>query len=171
MSATAAQHPPFGSVFADVMAIAWYRDGQWGSSSVVPLAPISLHPAAHVLHYASECFEGFKAYRWADDRIHLFRMDRHLARFRQSAESLVLPVPEARFVGDMVTALIERCHAVVPEAPGALYLRPALIGTTANIGAAAAPSTEACLMVLASPVWDYFSGGAKVIPHGSRKHH
>jgi branched-chain amino acid aminotransferase len=88
-------------------------------------------------------------------------MDRHLARFRQSAESLVLPVPEARFVGDMVTALIERCHAVVPEAPGALYLRPALIGTTANIGAAAAPSTEACLMVLASPVWDYFSGGAK----------
>jgi len=161
MSATAAQHPPFGSVFADVMAIAWYRDGQWGPSSVVPLAPIPLHPAAHVLHYASECFEGFKAYRWADDRIHLFRMDRHLARFRQSAESLVMPVPEARFVGDMVTALIERCHAVVPEAPGALYLRPALIGTTANIGAAAAPSTEACLMVLASPVWDYFSGGAK----------
>jgi branched-chain amino acid aminotransferase len=88
-------------------------------------------------------------------------MDRHLARFRQSAESLVLPVPEASFVGAMVTSLIERCQAVVPEAPGALYLRPALIGTTANIGAAAAPSTEACLMVIASPVWDYFSGGAK----------
>ncbi len=161
MSEVVTQHPPFGSVFADVMAIAWYRDGRWGSAEVVPLAPLPLHPAAHVLHYASECFEGFKAYRWPDGQIHLFRMDRHLERFRQSAASLVLPVPEADWVGGMVRSLIQRCQATVPEAPGALYLRPTLIGTTANIGAAASPSTEACLIVLASPVWDYFSGGAK----------
>ena len=49
----------------------------------------------------------------------------------------------------------------MPEAPGALYLRPILIGTTANIGAAATPASEALLMVLASPVWDYFAGGMK----------
>ena len=36
-----------------------------------------------------------------------------------------------------------------------------LIGTTPNIGAAATPSSEALLIVLASPVWDYFAGGAK----------
>jgi branched-chain amino acid aminotransferase len=30
-----------------------------------------------------------------------------------------------------------------------------------NIGAAAQPSNEACLVVLASPVWDYFAGGMK----------
>jgi branched-chain amino acid aminotransferase len=49
----------------------------------------------------------------------------------------------------------------VPEAPGALYLRPIIFGTTANIGAATTPATEAMLVVLASPVWEYFAGGAK----------
>jgi branched-chain amino acid aminotransferase len=49
----------------------------------------------------------------------------------------------------------------VPEAPGALYLRPIIFGTTANIGAATTPTTEAMLVVLASPVWDYFAGGEK----------
>jgi branched-chain amino acid aminotransferase len=39
-------------------------------------------------------------------------------------------------------------------------MRPTLIGTLENIGAAAAPSSEAVLFVLASPVGDYFSGGA-----------
>ncbi|MCC6172903.1 MAG: aminotransferase class IV, partial [Gammaproteobacteria bacterium] len=54
-----------------------------------------------------------------------------------------------------------RCRDDVPEAPGALYLRPLLFGTMPNIGAAATPSTEALLVVLASPVWDYFAGGMK----------
>ena len=36
-----------------------------------------------------------------------------------------------------------------------------MFGTTANIGAAATPTTEALLIVLASPVWDYFAGGMK----------
>jgi branched-chain amino acid aminotransferase len=61
----------------------------------------------------------------------------------------------------MVRAVINRCRDAVPDAPGALYLRPILFGTSANIGAAATPTAEASLIVLASPVWDYFSGGAK----------
>jgi branched-chain amino acid aminotransferase len=36
-----------------------------------------------------------------------------------------------------------------------------LIGTLENIGAAASPSTEATLFVLASPVGDYFAGGTR----------
>ncbi|MEY4376767.1 MAG: hypothetical protein RJB26_1317, partial [Pseudomonadota bacterium] len=60
-----------------------------------------------------------------------------------------------------VLAAIDRNRAEVPDAPGALYLRPMLIGTTPNIGAAATPSTSAMLIVLCSPVWDYFAGGAK----------
>jgi branched-chain amino acid aminotransferase len=88
-------------------------------------------------------------------------MDRHIARMRQSARLLVLPEPDPVQLADMVRAVIDRCRAAVPEAPGALYLRPLLIGTTANIGAAATPATEASLMVLASPVWDYFAGGMK----------
>jgi branched-chain amino acid aminotransferase len=42
-------------------------------------------------------------------------------------------------------------------------MSPLLFGTTANIGAAATPSDEATLVILASPVWDYFSGGMKAL--------
>jgi branched-chain amino acid aminotransferase len=143
------------------MAVASYQGGQWSASEIMPVAPIELSPAAHVLHYASTCFEGFKAFRRTDGSVHVFRMDRHIARMRQSARLLVLPEPDPVQLADMVRAVIDRCREAVPEAPGALYLRPLLIGTTANIGAAATPALEASLLVLASPVWDYFAGGMK----------
>ena len=157
------QRPAFGSVLTSHMAVAAYRDGQWNEAQIKPVAPIELSPAAHVLHYSSTCFEGFKAYRRADGSVHLFRMDRHIARMCQSARQLALPEPDPVQLKAMVRALIERCREAVPEAPGALYLRPLLFGTTANIGAAATPSVDASLIVLASPVWDYFSGGMKAL--------
>ena len=155
------QRPAFGTLLTSHMAMGAYQGGRWSPSEIKPVAPIELSPAAHVLHYASSCFEGFKAFRRADGSVHVFRMDRHVQRMRQSARALVLPEPDAAQLAGMVRAVIDRCRDAVPEAPGALYLRPILFGTTANIGAAATPTTEASLIVLASPVWDYFSGGMK----------
>jgi branched-chain amino acid aminotransferase len=155
------QRPAFGTVLTSHMAVATYQGGQWSESEIKPVAPFEISPAAHVLHYASTCFEGFKAFRHADGSVHVFRMDRHIQRMRQSARQLVLPEPDALQLADMVRAVINRCRDAVPEAPGALYLRPIIFGTTANIGAAATAATEATLFVLASPVWDYFSGGVK----------
>jgi len=155
------QRPAFGTVLTSHMAVATYEGGRWSKSEIKPVAPIELSPAAHVLHYASTCFEGFKAFRRADGSVHVFRMDRHIQRMRQSARQLVLPEPDPAQLADMVRAVINRCRDAVPEAPGALYLRPILFGTTANIGAAATPAGDALLTVLASPVWDYFTGGMK----------
>jgi branched-chain amino acid aminotransferase len=152
---------PFGSVFTDLMAVATYQDGAWSAFDLVPMAALSLHPAAHALHYCSSCFEGFKAYRRNDGDVHVFRLDRHIERLRQSARQLVLPEPEAALVRRMVLSLVDRCRAEVPEAPGSLYVRPLLFGTTPNIGAAATPADQATLVVIASPVWDYFAGGMK----------
>jgi len=143
------------------MAVAHYQGGRWSATDITPVAPIEISPAAHALHYASTCFEGFKAFRRADGSVHIFRMDRHIQRMRQSARHLVLPEPDPVQLAEMVRAVIKRCIDAVPEAPGALYLRPILFGTTANIGAAATPAAEASLIVLASPVWDYFAGGMK----------
>ncbi|MEJ1966852.1 MAG: branched-chain amino acid aminotransferase [Gammaproteobacteria bacterium] len=161
MSAQATPRPPFGTVLADHMAVANFADGRWSTPGLRPVGPIELSPAAHVLHYASTCFEGFKAYRWKDGSINVFRMDRHIERMRQSARLLVLPEPPEALLVEMITSVIDRCRAQVPEAPGALYMRPLLFGTLANIGAAATPSSEASLIVLASPVWDYFAQGMK----------
>jgi branched-chain amino acid aminotransferase len=157
----AAPRPAFGTVLADEMSLATYRDGAWSEDRIVPTAPLPMHPAAHVIHYASTCFEGFKAYRWADGSVHVFRIDRHIARLQQSARLLMLPVPDAAQLERMILATIEAARAQVPEPPGALYMRPVLFGTMPNIGAASQPSNEATLIVLASPVWDYFAGGMK----------
>jgi branched-chain amino acid aminotransferase len=143
------------------MAVTQYRDGKWSQSEIKPVGSVEISPAAHVLHYGSTCFEGFKAFRHADRSVHVFRMDRHMQRLLQSTRSLVLPEPDVAQVADMVRALINRCRDAVPEAPGALYLRPIIFGTSANLGGATTPSTEAMLVVLASPVWDYFEGGEK----------
>ena len=151
----------FGTVFCDQMAIARFENGRWGGASIEPLAPLPLHPASHVFHYASTCFEGFKAYRWADGRARIFRLHDHVARMQRSAASLHLPIPDADLLAGMVTDLVRTHLEEIPAPPSSLYLRPTLIGTLPNIGAAAAPSSEATLFVLASPVGDYFAGGAK----------
>ncbi len=82
------QRPAFGTLLTSHMAVATYQGGRWSPSEIKPVAPIELSPAAHVLHYASTCFEGFKAFRRADGSVHVFRMDRHIQRMRQSARQL-----------------------------------------------------------------------------------
>ena len=153
----------FGTEFCDHFAIARFADGAWSDADIRPLEPLSLHPAAHVLHYASTCFEGFKAYRWADGNGRIFRLHDHVARMQKSATSLRLPVPEADLLAGMVIDVVHANIADIPEPPASLYLRPTLIGTLENIGAAAAPSHEATLYVIASPVGDYFAGGAAAL--------
>jgi branched-chain amino acid aminotransferase len=151
----------FGTVFCDSIAIAYYRDGAWQEPAIEALAPLPIHPAAHVLHYSSTCFEGFKAYRWDDGKARIFRLDDHVARMQKSAASLALPVPETDLLRGMVLDIVAHNIEDIPAPPSSLYLRPTLIGTLPNIGAAAAPSTEATLFVLTSPVGDYFTGGAR----------
>src|ERR1700761_2761798 len=120
--ATPTARPAFGTVLAPTMAVATFRNGAWGGYELQPVAPISMHPGAHVLHYSSTCFEGFKAYKWADGSVHVFRMDRHIERMRQSARSLVLPEPDPAQLEEMIRDTIDRARPVVPEAPGALYM-------------------------------------------------
>ena len=160
-SAPPAANAPFGSVFASTMVAAGWADGEWEQPSLGPVEPFSLHPATHVLHYGSACFEGLKAHRGTDGVVRVFRLDAHVRRMRTSAEILMLPVPPAEMLTQMVLDVVRACLDEVPAAPGSLYLRPTLIGTVPNIGAAAVPSSKALLYVIASPVGDYFAGGVR----------
>jgi branched-chain amino acid aminotransferase len=146
----------FGTSFTATMAMATWGPEGWSELEFRPLAPLELHPGAHVLHYASTCFEGLKAYRHADGSVHLFRLDRHVERMRRSAELLCLPVPGAALLEAAIRGTAEAARDAIPERPGALYLRPVLIGTDASIGSAGAAATRACLYVIGSPVGSYF---------------
>lgn len=163
-SATPIPDPPtaaFGTLFTATMSHVRFEDGAWGEPILGPVQPFSFHPAAHVLHYGSACFEGLKAHRGLDNVVRIFRSKAHIARMRQSAEVLCLPVPPEDMLDTMIREVTRASDAEVPAAPGSLYLRPTLVGTEENVGAAAAPSVSALLFVLAGPVGDYFSGGIR----------
>ena len=149
----------FGTEFTAHMVSSEYRDGQWSGLAVVPVEPIALHPATHVLHYASECFEGLKAYRAQEQTIHMFRPDRHVERMINSAAQLLLPIPDRETLTRSLHMAVAAVVDDIPAYPGALYLRPTLFGTEADIGAAARPAQSALYYVLTSPVGDYFAGG------------
>ncbi len=151
----------FGTVAAPMMVVAETSGGAFGQARTVPLAPLELHPFTHALHYGSACFEGLKAHRGDDGVVRLFRARRHAERLAASAQRMSLPVPDASLVDHMIEEVVVANLDVVPESPGALYVRPVLLGVEPNIGAAAAPSREALLYVIASPVGDYFAGGAR----------
>jgi branched-chain amino acid aminotransferase len=143
------------------MSTATWAEGTWSPSALTPVAPVPLHPAAHALHYGSSCFEGMKAHRGDDGIVRLFRMDDHVARFEQSTRALALPSPPRELLATMITDVVRDGLGDVPAPPGSLYVRPTIIGTEPNIGAAAHATAEALLFVLASPVGDYFTGGIR----------
>lgn len=150
----------FGSEFHAQMPVMMYDGKAWSAPVWQASNQLTLHPAAHCLHYGSSIFEGLKAFRHADNRIGIFRLDRHIARMMASARALHLPVPDSTLLHDAIVELVKRAADDTPERPGSLYLRPTLIGIDPNVGKAGTPSEQALLYVLASPVGDYFVVGS-----------
>ena len=76
--------PVFGTQFTDHMSHIRFTEEQgWHGHEVIPYGPLSLDPAAAVLHYAQEIFEGLKAYRHADGSVWTFRPDRNAERMNK----------------------------------------------------------------------------------------
>lgn len=149
----------FGAAFSDHMFTQRYRAGEgWSQAEIGPLKPISLHPAAAVLHYSQEIFEGLKAYRRADGGINLFRPEANAARFNRSAERMWMPTVDADFHVEAIRRLVALDERYVPEQDGAsLYLRPAMIATSTKLGLGAA--AEYLHFIICSPVGPYFKSG------------
>ena len=149
----------FGEVFTDHMArITWTADGGWSRHRVEPYGPLELDPAAAVLHYGQEIFEGLKAFRHPDGSVWTFRPESNAERFVRSAHRLALPeLPVADFVASL-EALVAVDEAWVPSAPEtSLYLRPFMIASEAFLGVR--PARRVDYLVIASPVGPYFKAG------------
>ncbi|EGN76187.1 branched-chain amino acid aminotransferase, group II [Idiomarina sp. A28L] len=149
----------FGTQFMPNMAVATFKDNAWSNPQIVSSNSISLHPGAHVLHYASTCFEGLKAFKHEDGSVYVFRMDRNIARMQQSTELLHLPKFPAELLEGMILSSLADVVNDIPAPPSSMYIRPTHIGTEAAIGKAASPSNSSMLYVLLSQVGAYFSGG------------
>ena len=152
--------PGFGRFFSDHMASAtWTSEAGWHDFEVRAVRPYSLHPAASVLHYAQEIFEGLKAMRHPDGSIWLFRPDLNARRFVSSARRLALPVLEEELFIESLVELVRTDQAWVPPSDGerSLYLRPYMFGSEAFLGVRAA--VEVTYGAIASPAGSYFRSG------------
>jgi branched-chain amino acid aminotransferase len=153
--------PGFGRVFTDHMVTIRYAEGKgWYDARVEPYGPISLDPAAAVLHYAQEIFEGLKAYHAADGGVVMFRPEANAARFATSADRMAMPrLPERVFL-DSLHELIKMDREWIPTTEeGSLYLRPFMFASEAFLGVR--PAREYLYLVTASSVGAYFAGGVK----------
>ncbi|AXA95649.1 branched-chain amino acid aminotransferase [Microbacterium sp. PM5] len=155
--------PAFGTTFTDHMVdICWSVRGGWHRPRVQPYGPLSLDPAAAVLHYGQEIFEGIKAYRHADGSVWTFRPDQNGRRLQRSARRLALPELPVEYFIESLKALIAVDGAWVPAgADQSLYLRPFMFAKEAFLGVR--PANKVGYYVIASPVGAYFKGGAKPV--------
>ena len=155
--------PQFGTAFTDHMIdVCWSVRGGWHRPRVQPYGPLSLDPAAAVLHYGQEIFEGIKAYRHADGSIWTFRPDANGRRLQRSARRLALPELPVEYFIQSLRELIAVDGAWVPSgADQSLYFRPFMFAKEAFLGVR--PANKVGYYVIASPVGAYFKGGAKPV--------
>ena len=155
----------FGYMKTDYNVRCYYRDGKWGEIEVSSDEYLKLHMAATCLHYGQEGFEGLKAYRCPDGKVRLFRAEENAARLQSTCRGILMPeVPTELFV-EMAEKVVRLNQEWIPtyESGATLYLRPLIIGTSAQVGVH--PAKEYLFMIFVTPVGPYFKGGFSANPY------
>lgn len=121
--------------------------------------------ASTCLHYGQEAFEGLKAYRGKDGKVRVFRMDENAARLQSTCRGILMPEVPTELFEEMVKKVVRLNQEFIPtyESGATLYVRPLLIGTSAQVGVH--PSTEYLFTIFVTPVGPYFKGGFSTNPY------
>jgi branched-chain amino acid aminotransferase len=94
-------------------------DKIWLDGSLVPFSQAQVHVLTHTLHYGVGAFEGIRAYKRADGKGAIFRLDDHIARLFGSCHICSMDVPYTR--AELAAACVETMRAnKMSEA----YVRP-----------------------------------------------
>lgn len=151
----------FGKYIADHMLVCDYANGEWEQPMIVPFANLSLNPATLALHYGQTVFEGMKAFRMADGRINIFRIEKHYDRFVKSLNRMCMAAPSQEIFTEGLMKLIELDKAWVPGQPGAaLYLRPFVYASEAKFGVKI--SEQFRFIIFTGPVPELYTKSIKV---------
>ena len=155
----------FGYNKTDYNVRCYYRDGKWGEIETCSEETIPLHMAATCLHYGQEAFEGLKAYRCPDGKVRVFRMDENAARLQSTCRGILMPEVSTELFEEMVKKVVTLNQRFIPpyESGATLYIRPLLIGTSAQVGVH--PASEYLFLMFVTPVGPYFKGGFAANPY------
>ncbi len=154
----------FGYMKTDYNIRAYYRDGKWSEPEIETSEHLNLHMAATCLHYGQEAFEGLKAFRGKDGKIRIFRMRENALRLQSSCRGIMMAELPVNLFEEMVNLAVKENARFVPpyESGASLYIRPLLIGTSAQVGVK--PAMEYTFIVFVTPVGPYFREGFKPTP-------
>jgi len=154
----------FGYMKTDYNIRCTYKDGIWGELEVSDSEMVTMHMAATCIHYGQESFEGLKAFRGQDNKIRIFRMDENAKRMQESSIGTLMAIlPIDKFEAAVVKAVQLNKRFVPPyESGAALYIRPFLFGTGAQVGVK--PANEYMFILFVTPVGPYFKGGFQTTP-------
>ena len=149
----------FGNYYTDHMFLMNYDEGEgWHDPRIVPYGPIALDPAAMVLHYGQEVFEGLKAYRTAEGKVQLFRPEKNMARLNVSCDRLCIPKIDEEFAIEAIEALVKIDQDWIPTEDGtSLYIRPYIFAVDAHVGVH--PANHLIFAIILSPVAAYYPEG------------
>jgi branched-chain amino acid aminotransferase len=149
----------FGQHMTDHMFVMKYDEQTgWHDAVIKPYGNFSLDPAAMVLHYGQEIFEGLKAYHGSNGKIFLFRPTDNLKRMNVSAKRMCMPEIPLDVVCDAMKQLISIDKGWVPKAEGAtLYIRPTMVASEAGLGVR--PAKEYIFFIINCPVGAYYPEG------------
>lgn len=155
----------FGYMPTDYNVRCYYRNGKWGEIEVCSDEHIKMHMAATCLHYGQEAFEGLKAYRCPDGKIRVFRMKANAERLQSTCRGIMMPEVPTDMFEEMVKKVVRLNQEYVPtyESGATLYVRPLLIGTSAQVGVH--PANEYLFLIFVTPVGPYFKGGFSSNPY------
>ncbi|GHV09991.1 branched chain amino acid aminotransferase [Bacteroidia bacterium] len=156
----------FGYMKTDYNVRAYYRNGKWSDLEISDSEYFPMHMAATCLHYGQEAFEGLKAFKGKDGKISIFRMRENALRMQSSARGILMKEVPTEIFESAVIEAVKRNERFVPpyESGASLYIRPLLIGTSAQVGVK--PSNEYLFMIFVTPVGPYFKEGFKTTPVG-----
>jgi branched-chain amino acid aminotransferase len=150
-----------GTYTSDHMLVCDYSAGRWEQAEIQPFGPFLLSPTTLALHYGQTIFEGMKAFRTEEGRIHIFRADRHYERLGRSAERMCMPVPPPDVFHEGLRRLVELEKDWVPGQAGtALYLRPMMIATDTKLTVKVSDSYRFAIICL--PAGPYFARPLRV---------
>lgn len=151
----------FGYIDTDYNVRCTYKDGKWGELEVTDKKTIDLHMAATCLHYGQECFEGMKAFRGKDGKVRIFRLKAGAERMQNSCRGILMPAMPLELYMDAVRLAVKKNERFIPpyESDASLYIRPLIIGSSAQVGVK--PAQEYTLIVFVTPVGPYFKEGIK----------
>ncbi|KAG5913252.1 hypothetical protein E4U53_004932 [Claviceps sorghi] len=115
-----------------------------------------IHGMAPALNYGQQAYEGLKAFRGpGNGAITIFRPDRNAQRLQHSAEVVSMPaVPVELFLRACRAAVALNAGFVPPHETGAaMYIRPQLYGSSAQLGLDPPDEYTFCVFVIPTGVY------------------